>query len=96
MAEQQGRPLWEVMRDAYDTSSVPADLVEACDPQTGDWLTDRYGYAAELRAIADAVVPEEPHIPSEITAVILRAQRQRVRARLLAEAGRAEKGDANG
>jgi hypothetical protein len=83
MAEPQGRPLWEVMQSAY---------IAGCTPG----CTYRVGYAAEIRAIADAVVPEEPHIPSEITAVILRAQRQRIRARLLAEAERAEKGDADG
>jgi hypothetical protein len=98
MAEQQGRPLWEVMRDAYDTSSVPADLVEACDPQTGDWLTDRYGYAAELRAIADEVAPESPPPEDHADATDWHAwsATHEIRALLLAEAERAEKGDANG
>jgi hypothetical protein len=46
-------PLWEVMRHAYDQSSVPTALIESSDPETGDCLTDRYGYAAEIRALAD-------------------------------------------
>jgi hypothetical protein len=87
MGEQQDRPLWEVMHNAHATAEHQSFFVSQ-GPQRG--------YAAELRAIADAVVPEEPHIPSEITAVILRAQRQRIRALLLAEAERAEKGDADG
>ena len=49
------RPLWEVMWHAYDQSSVPTELIESSDPETGDCLTDRYGYAAELRALADIV-----------------------------------------
>lgn len=43
-------PLWRLMADAYDRSSVPAHLIDAADPETGDCLTDRYGYAAEIRA----------------------------------------------
>jgi len=83
MAEQQ-KPLWEVMREAYYNVEHPDLFSEECE---------RLTIAAELRAIADVVAPEEPHIPSEITAVILRAQRQRIRAMLLAEAERAEKGE---
>jgi hypothetical protein len=41
------------MRHAYDQSSVPTALIESSDPETGDCLTDRYGYAAEIRALAD-------------------------------------------
>ncbi len=48
-------PLWEVMRHAYDQSSVPTALIESSDPETGDCLTDRYGYAAEIRALADII-----------------------------------------
>lgn len=47
------RPLWQVMRRAYDISTVPQSLIDSSNPQTGDCLVDRYGYAAELRAIAD-------------------------------------------
>jgi hypothetical protein len=43
------------MWHAYDQSSVPTELIESSDPETGDCLTDRYGYAAELRALADIV-----------------------------------------
>jgi hypothetical protein len=78
MAEQQDRPLWQVMWDAFSNSY---DMN----------LSTPMGMAAELRAIADVVAPEEPHIPSDITAVVLRAQRQRIRALLLAEAERAER-----
>jgi len=49
------RPLWEVMRHAYDQSSVPTELIESSDPETGDCLSDRYGYAAELRALAEII-----------------------------------------
>jgi hypothetical protein len=90
------QPLWRVMRHAYDQSSVPTALIESSDPETGDCLTDRYGYAAELRAIADRVVPEEPpmsrRIQGNAVAKALYLQRQRIRALLLAEADRAEAG----
>jgi hypothetical protein len=91
MAEQQDRPLWRVMREAYDRSSVPTDLIEACDPQTGDCLTDRYGYAAELRAIADVVAPEkqEPFLMGS-SHWVQWAERQRIRAALLKAAEEAE------
>lgn len=49
-------PLWRLIMKAYDESSVPDKLLESSDGY--DCLTDRYGYAAELRAIADAI-PEE-------------------------------------
>jgi hypothetical protein len=48
-------PLWQVMRRAYDISTVPQSLIDSSNPQTGDCLVDRYGYAAELRAIAEEV-----------------------------------------
>jgi len=89
-------PMWRVMREAYDRSSVPTDLVEACDPQTGDCLTDRYGYANEIRALADVVAPEEADPGRDLGTLLQRerwAERQRIRALLLAEAERAEKGE---
>jgi hypothetical protein len=100
---QQDRPLWEVMRHAYDQSSVPSTLIDASDPSTGDCLTDRYGYAAEIRALADEVVPEQPE-PSPYVDSIMGwvmdqnphvewKTRQAIRQRLLAEADHAEKGE---
>jgi hypothetical protein len=47
-----------VMRRAYDISTVPQSLIDSSNPQTGDCLVDRYGYAAELRAIAEWLVSE--------------------------------------
>lgn len=93
MAEQ--KPLWLVMRNAYDRSSVPTDLIEASDPQTGDCLTDRFGYAAEIRALADEVVPEEWPSDSDWEPAYKmheRHQRQRIRQRLLDAATEAEDG----
>jgi hypothetical protein len=83
------RPLWQVMHEAV-LRAGPSDS------------TGRRGYAAELRAIADWRVPEEPPyaslFPSERNAIDTamhskRAQRQAIRAKLLAEADRAEKGE---
>jgi hypothetical protein len=86
MAEQQDRPLWEVM--------IAAGL-------QGTGLNGRVedGEAARLRAIADVVAPEEetPGFNLGQSLAWQRwAERQRIRALLLAEAERAEKGEANG
>ena len=72
------KPLWEVMRDAYDTP--PLAPVDADD----DW-TDRYGYAAEIRAIAEWI--EQRQVADY--AVTLPDVRE-VIGWLTAEAGRAE------
>lgn len=53
-------PLWRAMRRAYDQSSVPTALADAAHPETGNCLTDRYGYAAEIEALRDWLLPEEP------------------------------------
>jgi len=84
------RPLWEVMQSAY---------IAGCKPGCGY----RLGYAAEIRAIADAVVPEEPNPDAYTSIDIVRRfntsamlrweQRMATRALLLAEAERAEQGD---
>ncbi len=91
---EQNPPLWRVMFDAYDTSPpAPADA-------DNDW-TDRHGYAAEIRALADWLVPEEPpphrgmrpggtNLTHRET---LSVERQRLRALFTAEADRAEKGE---
>jgi hypothetical protein len=78
------RPLWEAMHCAWSPHREP-----------GNW---RLGYAAELRAIADWLVPLEqpPHRgmrPGGSTLTYqetLSVERQRLRATLLAEADRAE------
>jgi hypothetical protein len=92
MAEQQ-KPLWRVMQDAFTDATIMHGY-------------GRHGYAAELRAIADVVVPEEPkpdlYIGTDMgwmvnaPATYKWEQRMATRALLLAEAERAEKGDANG
>ena len=74
------RPLWEVMRHAYDQSSVPTALIESSDPETGDCLTDRYGYAAEIRALADIIEQRSDRDPGE-TADWLRAEAERAEGR---------------
>jgi hypothetical protein len=76
--------LWRVMADAFAQTQDPGpEFFRA--------------YAAELRAIADRVVPEEPpmsrRIQGNAVAKALYLQRQRTRARLLAEADRAEAGE---
>jgi hypothetical protein len=79
-------PLWKVMNDAYNYA---------------EWETrDENGYAAEIRAIADWLVPEEdeppttppaPHdIPMRDILWIAYNTRQTTRRRLLAEADCAE------
>jgi hypothetical protein len=84
MAEQQ-KPLWRVMQDAFTDATVMHGY-------------GRHGYAAELRAIADVVAPEEPrpHVFDDSYTHGARDARLEIRALLLAEAERAEKGDANG
>lgn len=86
------QPLWEVMRRAYDVSPpvpVDADL---------DWI-DRHGYAGEIRALRDWLVPEESEPAWHLANGDVNPQwdrwkeRQRLRALLTAEADRAERGD---
>lgn len=80
MTDQQPRPpLWRVMRKA-------AALVE-------DDGSYSFGYAAEIRAVADWLVPEErePTFSGLSTHAAWR-ERQRLRRLLLEEAQRAEAG----
>lgn len=80
-------PLWRLMHDAF----------------TDHYQQDAYwpGYAAEIRAIRDWLVPEEapPHRGmrpggSNLThQETLSVERQHLRALLTAEADRAERGD---
>jgi hypothetical protein len=91
MADQ---PLWQAMRRAYDQSSVPDELLESADAY--DCLTDRYGYAAKIRALRDWLVPEEEPVPLWLVDAPVgyhQRERQRLRALLDAEAERAEKGE---
>jgi hypothetical protein len=53
-------------------------------------FNDRFGYAAEIRALADWLVPEEPMGDVLQVSTIMRDERQRLRQVLLAEAKRAE------
>ena len=80
-------PLWRVMqKERHGWTSVSTDTAtaEACGPL----------YAAELRAIADWLVPEETDVPpGDLTEQAYRQdERFGLRAKLLAEADRAEAG----
>ncbi len=87
-------PLWRVMFDAYDASPpAPADA-------DNDW-TDRHGYAAEIRAVADWLIPDDP-IPDVVMESDLEAfsiymafnrMRMHLRQQLLTEADRAVRGE---
>lgn len=82
-------PLWEMMHAAYSPHRAP-----------GSW---RLGYAAQIRALVEARLPEEPPINlmevnmrdfQQVCNWIQRDERQRLRLLLLADAEEAEKGDA--
>lgn len=85
-------PLWEAMAKAR--LQVLAEYHYFC--------SEELMFAAEIRAMADAVVPEEPEHQPLIPSVPMnshdygmacqRGQRQAIRALLLAEAQRAEEG----
>jgi hypothetical protein len=83
------RQLWRVMHDAYLKPNLSGPR-------------GHLGFAAEIRALADWLVPEEPPINlgdinmrdiSEISRWFQRDERQRLRLDLLAEADRAEAGE---
>jgi hypothetical protein len=81
------RPLWQAMQYAY------AKWVKE---RTANQADDRYGYAAELRAIADWLVPEEPMIVEggrSYEQAWLVSERERLRRLLLDEADKAEARD---
>jgi hypothetical protein len=83
------RPLWQMMQDAF----FGGVYVETT-------ARERRSYAAELRAIADWLVPEEPAPhrgmrpggSDKTYQETLSVERQRLRAMLLDEADRAEVG----
>jgi hypothetical protein len=83
-------PLWQVMDTAYDESVPPAGK---------EWQLS-HGYAAEIRALVEARLPEEPRINlmdidmrdlRQVSRWIQRDERQRLRLLLLADAEEAEK-----
>ena len=74
------------MFDAYDTA--PAAPPEA----DNDW-TDRHGYAAEIRAVRDWLVPETEPPTTDNRLARDWTIRMRLRDLLTAEADRAERGD---
>jgi hypothetical protein len=83
-------PLWQVM------SIASGHLLD----ETFGEATDLQCRAAELRALADWLVPQELpfnlmeiNSKSEWAQVVMRDERQRIRAVLLAEADRAEAGE---
>ena len=97
---QEQEPLWRAMYHAYDQSSVPDELLESADAY--DCLTDRYGYAAEIRALQRYILPDEPepkvrqstkHYERDHEEWLYWVERQRLRALLTAEAERAKKGE---
>ena len=78
-------PLWWTMQGAYFKGRNPG-------------LNDRHGYAAEIRALRDWLVPEMPHPGESEFWPDADTERewqhnQRLRALLTAEADRAERGD---
>jgi hypothetical protein len=83
-------PLWRTILRAYDTSSIPPEVIEALDEEgTGaELLTDRYGYAAELSAAADWI--EEKH---KMSPGIIAVGAREVAAQFREEARRAESGE---
>jgi hypothetical protein len=72
------RPLWRVMHKAH---------------MDADPFNNTKGYAAELRAVADWLVPEEPLLGGDHRWELERDQRQIIRRKLLAEADKAEAGE---
>ena len=83
-------PLWQVMADAR-----PPGLTT----QARFWMYERDCFAAEIRALADWLVPEEPEPPdgyAETSAGYRHTVwevHDELRDRLLAEADRAEAGE---
>jgi len=77
MTATQQPYLWRAMEAAFLAGRTPG-------------FNDRFGYAAEIRALADWLVPEEPMGDVLQVSTIMRDERQRLRQVLLAEAKRAE------
>lgn len=81
------KPLWAAMLDAYLSASCFGATVE----------TDKAAWAAEIRAVADWLVPEISieDLPGRFVNGCCHEQRQQLRQRLLAEADRALQGNAS-
>jgi hypothetical protein len=82
----QDQPLWRVMQEAYcaaDGTTSPPDALDA--PL----------YAAEIEALRDLIVPEEPEYPMGTCGIkqLQREERDRIRALLTAEAEKARRGE---
>jgi len=86
------KPLWRILYRAYDQSKIPPDAQE---PHVEDEcsLIDRYGYAAEIEAIADWLVPETAAVPISEIVEAQQFIRSRIRARLLEQARIAREGE---
>lgn len=78
-------PLWQVMRTAYDCSTAP-------NGSTDDW-TERDGFAAEIRAIAEWIKKARPDSDEILHGAIRADELDSILALLTAEADRAERGD---
>jgi hypothetical protein len=100
VTKQKKPALWEVMADAYyNANNMPTSRLRGGPVRTGMM---RSGIAAELRALADEVAPEEPEPPVEMWDEPMDfapwyrwSERQRTRALLLQAAAEAE-GKADG
>ena len=75
------RPLWRMMHAAH---------FQHADPTAASALR---GYAAELRAIADWLVPGEELEPLPLEEQLTWVVRSNLRQRILSEAARAEAGE---
>lgn len=86
-------PLWRVMQEVF--ANDVGEIDDGYGTIFGD--PDHTTWAAELRAVADWLVPEEPNLTREEAAeLVLWSEwmaRIRLRDRLLAEAARAEAGE---
>jgi hypothetical protein len=80
------RPLWQVMQNAYDRQLIASEAV-------GVDAEDRLCYAAEIRAIADWLVPEEESEDLPLEEQVAWVACRNMRQRLLDEADRAERAD---
>jgi hypothetical protein len=83
MTDTPQEPLWRLIESAFLAGRNPG-------------FSDRHGYAAEIRAVADWLVPPElEQLEAQNWAVRVKWRTGlALRQRLLAEADRAERGDA--
>jgi hypothetical protein len=91
MTDPNRPPLWQVMQNARPSGLTTPDRF---------WMYERDCFAAEIRAIADWLVPDEPNAPRstdgswnaavQMGSDAIWMQRQHFRKLLLAEADKAE------